>query len=594
MYPFDYPYDCDAILQKKRRLRRELLAREGLLDKKVAIVGGSTVGEVKNVLELFLLSHGIRPQFWEGEYARYYEDVVFDTGELAAFAPDVLYVHTTVQNLSGLPGPADTPAGAEAKLAAEQARWKTFWDACRKLGCAVIQNNFEMPDVRLMGNLEASDARGRVRFARRMNEFLAGYACENANFYVNDIAYLAAELGLDRWFSPSMWYAYKYAMDLSAVPALCASVANIVKSLYGKNKKSVACDLDNTLWGGVIGDDGPEGIRLGEEDPAGRAYSALQEYLKGLAAMGVVLNVDSKNEESLAREGFERPDSALKMQDFACFCANWEPKDQNLARMAKQLNLLPESFVFLDDNPAERALVRANCPDVAVPELDAPENYVRLLARSGYFEPTALSDDDRRRGEMYRQNAQRAQAEASFTDYGDYLKSLSMVCGIGAFDAPHLERITQLINKTNQFNLTTRRYSPAEVEAVMHSAQHVTLYARLADRFGDNGIVSALIGAVSPGGESLEIELWVMSCRVFKRRLENAVFDRLAAECARRGVKTVTARYIPSAKNMPVKTLYDTLGFALVREEENGTRLYRWDVPETPAPTCGVMRVEAL
>ncbi len=594
MYPFDYPYDRDEILQKKRRLRRELSARPGLLSKKVAIVSGSTVGEVKNILELFLLSHGIQPQFYEGEYARYYENVVFDDGSLAAFAPDVLYVHTTNKNLSGLPCPADTPAQAEEKFKAECARWKTFWDAARAFGCPVIQNNFELPDVRLMGSYEAADPRGAVRFIRRMNEFLADYAAGSPGFFINDIDYLAAQLGLDRWFSPSMWYAYKYALDMSAIPDLCASVANIVKSLFGKNKKSIAADLDNTLWGGVIGDDGADGIRLGEEDPSGRAYSALQAYLKGLSQMGVLLNVNSKNEKSIALQGFERPESVLRPEDFVCFFANWEPKHKNLARMARELNLLPESFVFLDDNPAEREIVRRELPNVCVPELESPETYVRTLARSGCFEVTALSADDARRGEMYRQNARRAEAEASFGNYEDYLKSLEMKCGIGPFDDAHAERITQLINKTNQFNLTTRRYTAAEIQQRRGDSRFLTLYARLADKFGDNGIVSALIGALSPDGGTLDIELWVMSCRVFKRQLENAVFDRLAALCAQRGVRRITGTYRPTAKNGYVKALYDSLGFSLVREEPDGARCYSWEVPAAPSPTCTVMETELL
>ena len=437
MTPFDYPYDCDVILQKKRRLRRELLTQSGLIPKKIAILSGSTIGEIKPILELFLLHHGIQPEFYEGEYARYYENAVFDDGSLRAFAPDIIYVHTTVQNLSGLPCPADSDVEAEEKLAAEVLRWQSFCDACCSMGAIVIQNNFEFPNVRVMGNFEAVDRRGAVRFVRRMNEALARYAEAHRGFLVNDINYLAAELGLDHWFSPTMWYAYQYALDLSAVPALCASIANIIKSLYGKNKKSIACDLDNTLWGGVIGDDGVQSIQLGEESPSGRAFTALQRYLKLVSQTGVLLNVNSKNEAEIAKSAFSRPESVLHEEDFICFTANWQPKDENLAQMASQLNLLPESFVFLDDNPAEREIVRRRFPQTAVPELTEPEHYVRTLARSGYFEVTSLSADDKKRSEMYRENAQRAQAQAAFSDYSDYLRSLEMKAIIAPFDTAH-------------------------------------------------------------------------------------------------------------------------------------------------------------
>lgn len=591
MTPFDYPYDCDVILQKKRRLRRELLTQSGLIPKKIAILSGSTIGEIKPILELFLLHHGIQPEFYEGEYARYYENAVFDDGSLRAFAPDIIYVHTTVQNLSGLPCPADSDVEAEEKLAAEVLRWQSFWDACCSMGAIVIQNNFEFPNVRVMGSFEAVDRRGAVRFVRRMNEALARYAEAHRGFLVNDINYLAAELGLDHWFSPTMWYAYQYALDLSAVPALCASIANIIKSLYGKNKKSIACDLDNTLWGGVIGDDGVQGIQLGEESPSGRAFTALQCYLKLVSQTGILLNVNSKNEAEIAKSGFSRPESVLHEEDFICFTANWQPKDENLAQMASQLNLLPESFVFLDDNPAEREIVRRRFPQTAVPELTEPEHYVRTLARSGYFEVTSLSADDKKRSEMYRENAQRAQAQAAFSDYSDYLRSLEMKAVIAPFDTAHAARITQLMNKTNQFNLTTRRYTDAEVSACMSDGNTLTLYASLADRFGDNGIVSALIGRVQDG--ILTIEEWVMSCRVFKRDLELAVFDALIAYCRTHNITSIEGDYLPTAKNAYVRTLYPTLGFLQTAESEEGTH-YRFDIPAESAPLCSVIEVTSL
>ena len=591
MTPFDYPYDCDVILQKKRRLRRELLTQSGLIPKKIAILSGTTIGEIKPILELVFIHHGIQPEFYEGEYARYYENAVFDDGSLRAFAPDIIYVHTTVQNLSGLPCPADSDVEAEEKLAAEVLRWQSFWDACCSMGAIVIQNNFEFPNVRVMGSFEAVDRRGAVRFVRRMNEALARYAEAHRGFFVNDINYLAAELGLDHWFSPTMWYAYQYALDLSAVPALCASIANIIKSFYGKNKKSIACDLDNTLWGGVIGDDGVQGIQLGEESPSGRAFTALQRYLKLVSQTGVLLNINSKNEAEIAKSGFSRPESVLHEEDFICFTANWQPKDENLAQMASQLNLLPESFVFLDDNPAEREIVRRRFPQTAVPELTEPEHYVRTLARSGYFEVTSLSADDKKRSEMYRENAQRAQAQAAFSDYSGYLRSLEMKAVIAPFDTAHAARITQLMNKTNQFNVTTRRYTDAEVSACMSDGNTLTLYASLADRFGDNGIVSALIGRVQDG--ILTIEEWVMSCRVFKRDLELAVFDALIAYCRTHNITSIEGDYLPTAKNAYVRTLYPTLGFSQTAESEEGTH-YCFDIPAESAPLCSVIEVTSL
>lgn len=584
-----YPFDGAQILQKKRAIKRELLQKTGLVDKKVAIVGGSTVGEIKNMLELFLLDSGIRPTFWEGGYALFYQDVVFDEGALAAFAPDILYIHTSNRNIQHWPSPADTPAEADNKADLEFAYFEAVWAAAEKLGCAVIQNNFELPLWRNFGSLDAADPRGRVHYVERLNARMAEYATAHSNFYIHDLAYLAAVHGLDSWCDEATWYAYKYCCAVAHIPALAHSVASVIKSLLGRTKKSVVLDLDNTLWGGIIGEIGPEGVELGSETPTGMAYAEFQAYLKMLSQRGILLNVASKNEMAAAESGFARGDSPLKREDFLCFEANWGPKTHSLATMAATLNILPDSFVFMDDNPAERELVRQEMPEVTVPEVTVPENSIRLIDRAGYFEVSALSADDVKRGEMYKQNAQRQQMEQSFGDYDDYLKSLDMTAEIIPFNPQQLERVTQLINKTNQFNLTTRRYTGAETEHCMQSEAYITLSGKLVDKFGDNGITSAIIGKAD--GKTLDIELWVMSCRVFKRHLEYAMFDALVAEAQRRGITSITGRWLPTAKNLLVKDFYATIGFDLVGETEQ-ERLFRYDIPAGYQPKNTVMKVE--
>ena len=588
----DHPIDAALILQKKRALKRELSAREGLVEKRVAILSGSTIGEIQNILELFLLEQGIRPVFWQGGYGLFYENLVFDDGSLAAFSPDLVYIHTSSRNVRGWPCPADTAQRAEELLAAEYARFEAAAKAALGLGCPVILNNFELPVYRVMGNREGSDARGRVRFVRRLNEKLAALADATPNLYLNDLAYLQAQLGMDRFSDQTAWYAYKYCCAIACIPYLCQSVANIIKSLLGRNKKALALDLDNTLWGGIVGDDGPEGLALGSESPAGMAYSEFQVYLKELAQTGVLLNVCSKNEEANALAGLARADSVLRREDFVSFKANWEPKHENLAAMAKELNLLPESFVFVDDNPAEREIVRTQLPGVAVPELTSPEEYIAAIDRSGYFEVTTLSADDRKRVEMYKQNAQREAAQQSFTDYNDYLRSLEMTGEFGVFDNEHAERICQLINKTNQFNLTTRRYTPADVEGLIGDPGHITLYGRLVDKFGDNGIVTALIGRLE--GETLDIELWIMSCRTFKRRLEHAMFDELVRLARDKGVKRIVGHYYPTAKNLLVRDFYATIGFEQTAEDEAGNRTFVFTALEGYQPQCGVMEIKRV
>lgn len=592
MDPFAYPLDTATILQKKRSLKRTLLEQPGLIEKKVALLSGSTIGEIKNILELFLLRQGIKPVFYEGGYGLFFENLVFDDGSLAAFAPDLIYIHTSVRNLKLWPNPGDGPEQVQQKLSAEYSRFEQAIRAALGFGCPVICNNFDLPVYRVMGNREGSALEGRVHFVRQLNQQLASLVQASSNLYLNDLAYLQALHGMDRFSSQTAWYAYKYAVSIDCIPYLCQSIANITKSLFGKNKKALALDLDNTLWGGIVGDDGPEGIVLGSESPAGMAYSEFQSYLKELSSLGVLLNVCSKNQEEAALSGLARADSVLTREDFICFKANWEPKSHNVAAMAKELNILPESIVFVDDNPAEREIVRQELPGVAVPEMTCPEEYIAVLDRSGYFEVTTLSADDAKRSAMYRQNLERSQLEQSFGDYNDYLKSLDMHCQIGRFDASHAERITQLINKTNQFNLTTRRYTAAEISALMGNPDYLTLYGRLTDRFGDNGLVTAIIGHRE--GKVLDLELWIMSCRTFKRRLEHAMFDQLVAQAKAMGIETIIGHYYPTAKNLLVRDFYATIGFEQIAQDDEGNLTFAFTGLADYQPQCGVMEIETV
>ena len=369
---------------------------------------------------------------------------------------------------------------------------------------------------------------------------------------------------------------YKYALAVPAIPFTAYGVATIIKSIFGKNKKVLALDLDNTLWGGVIGDDGAENIEIGQETALGQTYSEFQNYVKDLKGIGTLLTVISKNNEDVARSGFERPDSVLKVEDFVSFKANWEPKDQNLLAEASELNLLPESFVFVDDNPAEREIVRQGIPGAAVPEINRVENYIQILDRAGYFEPTKLSEDDLKRNEMYLENAKRNHAQLAFTDYGEYLKSLEMTGTIKPFQDLYMSRIAQLSNKSNQFNLTTRRYTQAEVEETAKDGRHITLYGKLEDKFGDNGVVSVVIGEIK--GLELHIDLWIMSCRVLKRDMEYAMMDRLVEEAQARGLHSLYGYYYPTAKNAMVRDFYSTLGFEKISEDEAGNTCWKFNL----------------
>ena len=565
MNSLNYPFDASYLLENKRSIKKDLQNNKAsFISKKIAILSGSTVGELKNMLELFLLDFGIEPTFFVGDYNRYYEDLAFENKALEDFAPDIIYIHTTSKNLPFMPSLADDKKSTQRKLQQNFAHFEEVWKGAKKYTCPIIQNNFDLPFYRTLGNRDGVDPKGQVRFINTLNEMLANYAETAELFYVNDIHYLSSRIGLDNWYNLSEWYLYKYALAVQQIPHLAHSISLIIKSLLGRNKKSLVVDLDNTLWGGVIGEVGAEGIELGTETAKGIAFADFQKYLKELAETGVMLNVSSKNESVLAEEGFSHPSSVLKRDDFISFKANWNPKSQSITEIAKEINILPDSLVFIDDNPAERENVRQVLPEVTIPDVNSAEEFISYIDRAGYFEVTTFSVDDKKRNTYYKQNIERQELEQSFEDYTGYLKSLQMTATFSAFSKTSFERVTQLINKTNQFNFTTRRYTPAEVEMVINSPEYITICGRLEDKFGDNGITAVLIGHIEKN--VCHIDLWVMSCRVFKRDFELATFDELIRQCLLRGVTAITGTFAPTAKNLIVKDFYGTIGFDLVQD----------------------------
>lgn len=581
MKELEYPFDPEWILKKKKALKRELLqnTQQTFLEKKIAILGGSTTRDIRDILELFLLNYGIRPCFYESEYNQYYADGMFPNPALEEFHPDILYIHTSNRNIEQYPSLEDDRTLVTQKLQAEYERFQALWERLHAVyGCPVIQNNFEPPLYRLLGNRDASDHRGRWNYIQRLNQMFYEYADTHQDFYIHDICYEAADYGLERWSDPFYWNMYKYAMCVPAIPYTAFQLARIIKSIFGRNKKVLNLDLDNTLWGGVIGDDGPENIEIGQETSLGQTYAEFQDYLKQHKKLGVLLSVNSKNNEETALSGLERADSVLKREDFVVFRANWEPKSHNLYATAEELKLLPESFVFVDDNPAEREIVRQEVPGAAVPEITKVEEYIRVLDRSGFFEVTNFSEDDLKRNEMYLANEQRNRMQKNFSDYGDYLRSLEMKAQIGAFDPAYFSRIAQLTNKSNQFNLTTHRYSQSEIEQIAADPQYLTLCGRLEDKFGDNGVVSIVIGRKEK--DVLQIELWLMSCRVLKRDMEYAMMDTLVKQCRDCGIRQIYGYFYPTAKNAMVKDFYALQGFEKLEEDVDGNAKWSFRIPE--------------
>lgn len=581
MKELEYPFDAEEIIAGKKQLKKELLKQDRpFVEKKIAILGGVTTKNIRIILELFLLNYGIKPFFYESEYDQYYEEAVFSSPELENFGPDMIYVCTSVRNIMDFPNLSDSLEMVNEKLSAQYHKFQEIWSCLTEsFHCPVIQNNFEYPYFRLLGNKDASDMHGRVNFVTRLNLCFYEYAQNHDNFYICDINYLSASYGLDKWSDPYYWHMYKYAAAVPAIPYLAFNVANIMKSIYGKNKKVLNLDLDNTLWGGIVGEDGADNIEIGQETPLAQTYSEFQEYLKLHKQLGILLTINSKNDEENAISGLKRPDSILRTEDFVSMKANWNPKDRNLVETAEELNLLPESFVFVDDNPSERAIVSAQVPGAAVPDMGRVERYVQILDKSGFFEVTSLSEDDLKRTKMYQENRKRSQMQAAFACYEDYLGSLEMKGEIRPFIPAYLSRIAQLTNKSNQFNLTTRRYSQSDIEAVAADPSYITLYGKLEDKFGDNGVVSVLIGRLDgKDREELHLELWLMSCRVLKRNMEYAMMDELVERAAASGVKRIVGYYYPTSKNKMVRDFYKMQGFTKISEDETGNTIWMFEI----------------
>ena len=504
---------------------------------------------------------------YEGAYDGIDLEILNPNSELYSFQPQYVVILTSSEKLkSRLYNCKDR----KSFVAETVARLDGLWNAFRTHSNAtIIQSTFVLPSERAFGNYELKvlDSVGSI-FAD-LNYRLTLSAREAKNVLLNDVDFLAASVGRAQWLDPRMWNMAKTPCRLEHLPLLAQSFLDTMLAASGLFAKCVVLDLDNTLWGGVIGDDGLEGIALGEFDE-GEAFVSFQKFIHELKRRGVILAVVSKNEHSIAIVPFrEHPHMALKEEDISVFVANWDNKADNIRLVQKTLNIGFDSMVFLDDNPFERNLVREFLPQVVVPELpDDPSRYLQTLAELNLFETASYSEADRQRADQYREEAQRELVKQSFTNVNDYLNSLGMEVRLERFNAFNLPRIAQLIQRSNQFNLMTHRYSEAACEAMMNDKSLAPLTLKLSDKFGDYGLISVVI--LKPAGQDLEIDEYLMSCRVLQRGVENFAMNNIFAYAARQGAKRVVGHYIPTAKNQMVKDFFRSFGFEMISEDEAG------------------------
>lgn len=533
----------------------------------LAVLGDCATQHLATALRGYGVSVGIRLNVFDADYDQIDAQVMAPDSELYRFAPQGVLLQMCTEKLQE--AFYDCPPEARASFAEDTyARIRQIWSRIgSRIPATVLQCNFPLIDDGVFGQFGNKTEQSFLFQQRKLNYLLMQGCQEAKNTFLIDLDALQTALGRSTFADPKLYYVAKMPISLAALPAAAKLVVDVVRSLQGTVKKCLVLDLDNTLWGGVIGDDGLSGIQIGELG-TGHAFSDFQKWLKELKNRGILLTVCSKNNEDTAKEPFEKhPEMVLRLEDFSMFVANWEDKARNIRTIQQSLNIGMDSMVFLDDNPFERELVRTMIPEITVPELpEDPALYLQYLRGLDLFETASYSREDAGRTEQYREKAQRAAFEAAFQSYDDYLEALRMRASAAAFDPFHYPRIAQLTQRSNQFNLRTVRYTEAEIEALAQDDSRIGLYFTLKDKFGDHGLISVVVLEKQPE-DTLFISEWLMSCRVLKRGMEEFIVDKILSVAAQQGFRRVVGEYIPTPKNAMVKDLYEQLGFARL---ENG------------------------
>jgi len=548
---------------------------------RLGFISNATTRLIAPALVGTALRTGVALTVVEAEYNQMAQEVFSDHSAFSRQQLDVVLISIDHRGLPLISSPGDR-AAADRTVADCVAYLRAIADNIHsRLGAQVIVQNIAPPVESFSGSYEGRLPGTPSWLVARINLELDALA--SSGLAILDAAGLAASVGLDSWHDATQWNMAKLPFAQNYVPIYSDYVCRILAARRGKSRRCLILDLDNTLWGGVIGDDGLEGILIGNGDATGEAYLSVQQVALGLRERGVVLAVSSKNEDATARKPFrEHPDMLLREEHIAVFQANWSDKASNIRAIAETLSLGLESMVFLDDNPAERLQVRTELPEVAVPELPSdPALYGRTLLAAGYFETLAFSEEDRKRAAFYQQNARRIEL-MNQSDMEGYLRSLNMEITFAPFNAAGRARIVQLIGKSNQFNLTTKRYGELEVRQFEEDKNIFARQVRLADAFGDNGMISVVICRMR--GDAWEIDTWLMSCRVLGRCVEEAVLQDIIGNAKKAGATRLIGTYMPTERNVIVKDHYRKLGFTRTSEGEDGSETWELDLADAGRP----------
>jgi FkbH-like protein len=576
--------------QSRRLLRRYRKAKQARTDGqfanldpfKLAVLTANTFDIVGDVLPVAGLRHGLSLDFTIAPYGQIAQEALdpqSQTNKSGANAALLAIDHRWL----GLDQMVDDEQEEHCVQRAVNQIEAVVEGLYKNSGTPTIISTIPNAPTQSFGSFDRVQHGTVCRMIDQTNERIVALA-KRSHCYVFDVAALAQTVGLERWFNISQWNSYKLPFDAKLGAIYCDWLCRILGAIQGKSRKCLVLDLDNTIWGGAIGDDGVEGIVIGEGSARGEAHLAVQKFALGLKKRGIMLAVCSKNDEDTALAAFrDHPDMALKEDDFSAFQANWSDKASNLEAIAKTLNVGLDALVILDDNPAERAHIRARLPMVGVPELpNEPTYYQWLLNAGGYFEVVSFSAEDRLRASAVHADKARTKVQNSSATVGDYLNELGMVLEAHPFDALGRKRITQLVNKTNQFNLTTKRYTEAQIEAFERDPSVYTLQARLSDNFGDLGMISTVICINNEAEKKCwDIDTWLMSCRVLGRGVETAILNKIVCDAKGKGIAKIYGRFVPTPKNAMVASHYESLGFSHVSTDMSGSALWQFDCQST-------------
>jgi len=554
----------------KRNLKKDV---SNLPTLKVSLLGDTATQFLATAIKCEGIERGYNIDLFEAEYNQVERQVLDSTSDLYAYEAKYTIVfqstHKLLEQYSLMP-PSDWCTMADI-------RFKFIRTICENLSGKIIYFNYPEIEDTIFGSYSNKVTGSFTYQLRKLNFELMNLAQEYPDLYICDIAGIQNKFGRDFMFDPAVYVSTEMILSIGALPYVASRALDIVASIEGRFKKCLILDLDNTVWGGVIGDDGLEGIQLGHGLGIGKAFTEFQMWVKKLKQRGIIICVASKNNEDTAKEPFEKhPDMVLKLDDIAVFQANWDTKVDNIRTIQQILNIGFDSMVFLDDNPFERNIVRENIPGITVPELpEDPAEYLEYLYSLNLFETASYSNLDKDRTKQYQVEAQRVSLSKTFTNEADFLKSLNMVSVVSGFTKFNTPRVAQLSQRSNQFNLRTVRYTDADIESLANDPNVIDLSFTLEDKFGDNGLIAVVI--MKPlDKETLFVDTWLMSCRVLKRGMENFTLNTMVEKAKAAEYKKIVGEYLPTAKNKMVEDHYTGLGFTIIDATE--TAQYELDV----------------